>query len=114
MRTAVVLVVLVVLAAAAAVAHGHVDLTGNKTAVLAQLSEETNSGTKLSDATARSRVTSAGIAVVSSGGCSDRNVRLVCCLLFLFLLLLLLLLFLFLLLLLLLLLLSLLLLLLLL
>lgn len=32
------------------------------------------SGVKLSDATARSRVNAAGIAVVSSGGCSSRNV----------------------------------------
>lgn len=32
------------------------------------------SGTKLSDATARARVTAAGIPVVSSGNCSNRNV----------------------------------------
>lgn len=32
------------------------------------------SGVKLSDATARSRVTAAGIAVVSSGNCTNRNI----------------------------------------
>ncbi|GAA5502970.1 hypothetical protein Dxin01_02717 [Deinococcus xinjiangensis] len=39
----------------------------------AQLSAQ--SGTKLSDATARSRVYAAGISVSSSGGCSNRNVN---------------------------------------
>lgn len=35
----------------------------------------TASGSKLSDSTARSRITGAGISVSSSGNCKDRNVR---------------------------------------